>query len=233
MFLMAIALIGTIVLASCDAAEDLGKIGGEEVNKEPEYLENLQNWNINAQTSQTAIDKFGYDNCFKVITPTDAQWGMYGLPDPQLVNRQDMRFVRSLVKSGVTIRTGELICHKDIANDVKDIFKTLYEQGYEVKTMLTASSPYLYDIVTSSDHPTFGYYKNEGEAINEKIASGKAIVLNVENNKTFAETDKAYKLFIDKGFTKITVSGSSTMEVENAGKISRQKLDYSFDAFVK
>lgn len=61
MFLMAIALIGTIVLASCDAAEDLGKIGGEEVNKEPEYLENLQNWNINAQTSQTAIDKFGYE----------------------------------------------------------------------------------------------------------------------------------------------------------------------------
>lgn len=229
--MMVAAMVATLVLSACSVADDLIDAVLPPVDNEPMYLDNLNKWNVNAPTSETAIKSFGYNRCFKVVVIDDERWYSYGFPDPTLVGRQDLRFVRSLVRTGDNIHTGELICHKDIADDVVQIFKALYENKYTVQTMMSYNSTLFYDVVSDNNHPTFGYYNTPYETIDEDIANGKAIVVNVGTAMT--ESDEAYRLFSEKGFRLVTKSGSSTLEEDNAGTIKKVKKDYSFSAFVR
>ena len=162
----------------------------------------LTEWQVGEETDETAVQEFGYDNCFRVCELSasytdDAQY-LY-LPV------SDLREVRSLVYWQApgeyiyhSVVVGTVICHKSIAADLCAIFKQLYEEKYSIQSLMPLVYDFPMDYIISSNF-SFCYSYNTTDYVEDKHHQGKAVCLNPKYPPV--DGDKAVNLFAQKGFT--------------------------------
>lgn len=102
------------------------------------------------------------------------------LPNPT-VQRGDLRHLRLLHYDGEgNVRKGELICHKSIADDLKEIFQELYRQKYPIERIRLVDEYGADDERSMRANNTycFCYRKVAGSQKLSKHARGLAIDIN-------------------------------------------------------
>ena len=146
--------------------------------------------------------------------------------------REDLRYLRVLHynKEGEELE-GELICHKDIADDLLDIFRKLHEARYPIERMVLVDEYDADDEASMQDNNSsaFNFRYISGTRSLSRHSRGMAIDINPlynpyvrqrggrtlvypENAKTYADRAKAFpykivrndlcvRLFKEHGFT--------------------------------
>ena len=200
--LFAVVMLGGVMLSGCEKLDELDREAHER------NLQNLRDWVINSNTTQEAIDEFGYENCFKIVPLESFFWNDYTTyykGDLSDVNKNDLVEVRSLFynKPAMShIHIGEIICNKSIANDLLAIFRQLYESQYHIDQMMPVAEIDYTQITngsTASYDFTFCFHFNS-DPIDMAHVKGLAVVLNPYNPPTSA-SDQAVTLFKLHGFT--------------------------------
>ena len=96
----------------------------------------LHRWQAGVAVSAEAIARVGMDSCFRAEPVGDAVFArMLGKSYPKdcPVARCDLRYVRVLHYDWQgRVLTGELVCHRQIADDVVQVFRQLYRQKYPI-----------------------------------------------------------------------------------------------------
>ncbi len=99
----------------------------------------LRSWQVGAIVSEAAVMQYGLDKCFVAVPLPDnvfARMQGKSYPNGCLVSRSDLRYVMVLyVGFDGKRHMGELVCNKGIAADVVSIFKTLYENRYQIESV--------------------------------------------------------------------------------------------------
>lgn len=153
-------------------------------------------------------------------------------PDSCTVSREDLRYLRLLYKDiNGAVHEGEMVCNKEIAGKLCDIFRHLYDADYPIEKINLIDEYGGDDDASMSDNNTscFNYRVVAGTGKLSKHAMGLAVDLNPRYNpyihKIGGETvvdpangadyadrsgdftykidkdDLAYRLFTDAGFT--------------------------------
>ena len=144
------------------------------------------------------------------------------------VPRSDLRYLRVLhIGFDQKTHIGEMICHKEIAKDLCDIFRSLYEAGYPIEKMLLVDVYGGNDELSMADNNSscFNFRMIAGTNILSEHAYGRAVDINplynpyVLSDGSFTplnagryvsrqkeapykidHMDLCYQLFIEKGF---------------------------------
>lgn len=133
--------------------------------------------------------------------------------------RTELRYLQLLhYTADGRIMTGEMICHKDIANDLIEIFRKLYDAHYPIERMQLIDD-YDADDVTSMNHNNtscFNYRAVAGSKKLSKHSMGKAVdlnplynpyvkhrpngktIVNPEKGRQYANRSKQFKYKIDR-----------------------------------
>ena len=103
----------------------------------PDEQQTLRQWTPAAVVSDEAVSTYNLDSCFKAFPIPDAIFRrMQGKSYKQncTVPRITLRYLRVLHRNieGKT-QLGEIVCNQSIANDLLDIFRQLYKQGYKIE----------------------------------------------------------------------------------------------------
>lgn len=87
-----VAMFGVMMLSSCLFEPD-----PQETIEKPLNLNDLENWVVNGSVNKTAVDSFGYENCFRIVPISDDVWDdftLYYQGDKEAVSRNDYSAVR-------------------------------------------------------------------------------------------------------------------------------------------
>ena len=99
----------------------------------------LRQWKAGTEVSPEAVRAYGMDSCFTSQRIDDALYRrIYGKSFKTYctVPRSSLRYIRVLhYTADRRILTGELVCHKDIAADLTDIFRKLYDAQYAIESI--------------------------------------------------------------------------------------------------
>lgn len=139
------------------------------------------------------------------------------------ISRSELRYLQvpHVDAQGIT-HQGELVCHKDIADDLLAIFRQLYEARYPIERMRLIDDYDADDRRSMHDNNTscFCFRKVTGGRSLSKHAQGKAIDINPRYNPYISATgdvqpdnaqhegaykieagDLLHRLFLEHGFT--------------------------------
>lgn len=144
-------------------------------------------------------------------------------PHDCTIPRSELRYLQVLhVDAAGQTHRGELVCHKDIADDLLDIFQQLYEARYPIERMRLIDDYDASDERSMQDNNTscFCYRPVTGGKGLSKHALGKAIDINPRYNPYISargtiqpanavhegaykieEGDLLHRLFLAHGFT--------------------------------
>jgi len=141
--------------------------------------------------------------------------------------RKELRYLRILhMGFDDQIHIGEIVCHKEIAGDLLDIFRDLYREGYPIEKVLLVDEYEGDDELSMEDNNTscFNFRPVSGTGHLSQHAYGRAIDINPlynpyitadgfapdnagkyvdrdnENPYKIDKNDLCYQLFAEKGF---------------------------------
>lgn len=207
--LTVILLSGQMMLTSCekyveDTVEGLFKPlhdAAEQYTEEKrqEMLDNLFNWRMGSTTDQASIDKYGYNNCFQVVSLTPDFWTSNDAPEINpSCDKEQLCLVRFLSHSKFGLIVGGIVCNQSIGGDLVTIFRQLYESGYRIDRPCTASG-YCLETLTLYNC-TYSYFYNERNPMSATYMQqqGLGVVLNAATPIT--SEDPAVLLFKERGF---------------------------------
>lgn len=128
----------------------------------------LHQWTPAAVVSDEAVKAYGIDSCFCAYPISDAIFSrMQGKSYKKncTVPRSTLRYLRVLHRNvdGKT-QLGEIVCNQSIANDLLDIFRELYKQGYKIERIV------LIDDYDADDERSMSV--NNTSCFNFRIVSG-------------------------------------------------------------
>ncbi len=144
----------------------------------------LRSWKTGQVVDEESVNKFGEGKCFTSEVIDDRTFSlMYGKSYKKdcTISRTDLRLLKVLHRDGSgNIRLGELVCHKNIANDLLDIFKTLYRAGYPIERMTLVDNYNADDEASMAANNTscFNYRRIAGAKKLSLHSQGKAIDIN-------------------------------------------------------
>lgn len=103
-------------------------------------IDKLQMWIAGTTVSTKAVDAFGIQRCFSADKIPDKVWermsGKTFVKNPH-IGRKDLRYLRLLHWDfDNQAHIGELVCNKQIAIVLVDIFRELYEKRYPIQRMV-------------------------------------------------------------------------------------------------
>ena len=105
-------------------------------------LQCLQRWQAGAVVNAASVAAFGEDRCFAAIAIPDSIFSrMVGKTYGQgcTVPRSHLRYLRLLHRDAKgRIILGEMVCHRDVAQQLTEIFHRLYLEGYPIERMRLA-----------------------------------------------------------------------------------------------
>ena len=194
----------------------------------------LTDWKAGKKMTEKQISQIGKNNCFKQELISDAVFArMKGKSYPpeaeKHIKRTDLRYLRLLHKDiNKQIWTGEMVCHKDIAQTLVDTFRTLYDNNYPIERMVLIDNYNANDEASMKANNTscFCFRKIKGQNTLSKHCYGKAVDINplynpyvkgsliqpldgkvyIDRTKQFKYkikgdlSDLCYKLFMNAGF---------------------------------
>ncbi len=144
----------------------------------------LRSWKAGQIVDEGSISKFGEEKCFTSESIDDHTFSrMYGKSYKKdcAVPRSDLRLLKVMHRDNSgNIRLGELVCHKSIASDLLDIFKTLYRAGYPIERMTLVDNYNADDEASMAANNTscFNYRRIAGAKKLSLHSQGKAIDIN-------------------------------------------------------
>ncbi|MBR5653467.1 MAG: M15 family metallopeptidase [Prevotella sp.] len=148
----------------------------------------LRQWKAGTVVTAEAVRAFGIENCFQVENISDALFArMEGKSYPKgcTVPRSDLRHLKVLhVDKDGNIKIGEMVCNKAIAQDLKEIFRTLYDNRYPIERMVLIDEYNANDDLSMRDNNSscFCYRKVMGTKNLSKHARGLAVDINTLYN---------------------------------------------------
>lgn len=172
----------------------------------------LQRWEAGMTVSKESIEKYGATKCFTQSPVNDSIYKrIYGLSFKKdcTLARSSLRYLRLLhYTADGNIMLGEMICHKDIADDLIDIFHKLYDAHYPIERMLLIDN-YGADDIRSMEHNNTSCFNYRSVAGTRKLSNhslGKAVDLNPLYNPyvkrlhdgTYKISPSAGRKFVDR-----------------------------------
>lgn len=154
---------------------------------------NLKAWNAGSTVSLAEVKEYGMDKCFCAMPIPDKVFArMRGktFKDNCTIPRSDLRYVRVLhynIKKQVCI--GELVCHKDIANDIVEIFRNLFHAQYPIERMV------LIDNYNAQDEPSME--ANNTSCFNFRFVSNTKVLSNHSRGKAI-DINPLYNPYVKK-----------------------------------
>ena len=175
-------------------------------NTSADDLETLLTWKAATTVSDEAVATFGIDSCFKAYPISDQIFQrMKGksYKNNCTVPLSALRYLRVLHRNidGHT-QLGEIVCNASIADDLLNIFRQLYEQGYKIES-ITLIDDYDADDEASmkaNNTSCFNFRPVAGTTTLSKHSRGMAIDINplynpclhLKTNKVQPTTGKPY-----------------------------------------
>lgn len=144
----------------------------------------LRLWLVGKQVTTKMVDSYGINKCFVAKTISDNIFKrIYGKSyrTDCTVPRSDLRYLQLLHYTlDGKIQIGEMICHKDIADDLIDIFRKLFEVRYPIESMRLIDNYDAQDEQSMEHNNTscFNYRPIAGTKRLSSHSKGKAIDLN-------------------------------------------------------
>lgn len=181
----------------------------------------LQHWQAGSTVSLNAAKSYGMAKCFSQHTIDDRLFQRINGKSFKAnctVRRSDLRYLQLLhYTADGKIKLGEMICHKDIAADLIDIFRQLFEAHYPIERMQLIDD-YGADDITSMNHNNTTCFNFRVVAGSKKLSNhslGRAVDLNPlynpyvkrrangtykispETGRAYTDRSKAFKYKID------------------------------------
>ena len=166
----------------------------------------LEEWQVGKEVSAEDVRKYGTDRCFASMPISDAVFGrIYGNSYKKdcRVLRSSLRYLHLLHYTlDGRIKLGEMICHKDIADDLTDIFRKLFEAKYPIENMQLIDN-YGADDIRSMEYNNTTCFNYRTVAGSKKLSNhslGKAVDINpLYNPYVKRRKDGTYKVSPEKG----------------------------------
>ena len=222
-------------------ADGLSKAAGSHQNHASitdsttnEDLKKLNAWKTGESVSLESIERYGMKRCFSQHAITQRVFQRIENKSYKVgcnIPLKDLRYLHALhYDINNRIYIGELICHKDISNDLLEIFEALFNAHYPIERMVLIDNYNADDEVSMRANNTscFNFRKVAGTSIVSNHSSGHAVDINplynpyvkirngrtifqpknakayINRNKTFPykiqKGDLCYQLFIKHGF---------------------------------
>ena len=166
----------------------------------------LSQWHVGAIVSYEEVKTFGVDKCFTQHNIDNALFKrIYGKSFKHncSINRDELRYLHLLHYTiDGSIKLGEMICHKDVAKDLINIFRQLYEAKYPIERMQLIDD-YNADDITSMNHNNTTCFNYRAVAGSKKLSNhsmGKAVDINpLYNPYVKRRADGSYKISPETG----------------------------------
>lgn len=181
----------------------------------------LKNWEAGKTISSLTLRGYDLNKCFMSEPIPDRVFErMQGKSYKKgcTVSRESLRYVKVLHWNDKgKICLGELVCHKSIANDLVEIFETLFAKKYPIERMVLIDNYDADDLKSMEANNTscFNFRYVAGTKVPSNHSYGKAIDLN-----------PLYNPYVRKGANgKITVSPLSARQYADRSKDFKYKID--------
>lgn len=166
----------------------------------------LEEWQVGKEVSAEDVRKYGTDRCFASMPISDAVFArIYGKSYKKdgRVLRSSLRYLHLLHYTlDGRIKLGEMICHKDVADDLTDIFRKLFEAKYPIENMQLIDN-YGADDIRSMEYNNTTCFNYRTVAGSKKLSNhslGKAVDINpLYNPYVKRRKDGTYKVSPEKG----------------------------------
>ena len=141
-------------------------------------------WKAGTIVTLEAVNSYGLAQCFKASTISDNIYKrIYGKSyKPNCtIPRSELRYLRVLHYTlDGKIRLGEIVCHKDIARDLTDIFRQLFDAHYPIENIRLVDD---YDAdderaMNANNTSCFNFRYVAGSKVLSNHSRGKAIDIN-------------------------------------------------------
>lgn len=193
----------------------------------PLTLQAFKSWTAGTIVTAEAVAQYGESRCFASEPLSNAVFGrMQGRSYPAgcRVPRASLRHVRLLhYDLDGNIRLGELVCHRDIADDLVAIFRELYRHRYSLQSVRLIDDFDADDerSMRANNTSSFCYRQIKGQTRLSAHAQGKAIDINPLYNPCWRRSRSG----------KVTVQPSNAMKycdrtADFPCKIDRNDLAY-------
>ena len=193
------------VVACAQQSANTRSVSMQKTDNKPTFRI-LEEWQVGKEVSAEDVRKYGTDRCFVSMPISDAVFGrIYGNSYKKdcRVLRSSLRYLHLLhyTEDG-RIKLGEMICHKDIADDLTDIFRKLFEAKYPIENMQLIDN-YGADDIRSMEHNNTTCFNYRTVAGSKKLSNhslGKAVDINpLYNPYVKRRKDGTYKVSPEKG----------------------------------
>ena len=166
----------------------------------------LSQWHVGAIVSYEEVKTFGVDKCFTQHNIDSALFKrIYGKSYKHncSIKCDELRYLHLLHYTiDGSIKLGEMICHKDVAKDLINIFRQLYEAKYPIERMQLIDD-YNADDITSMNHNNTTCFNYRAVAGSKKLSNhsmGKAVDINpLYNPYVKRRSDGSYKISPETG----------------------------------
>lgn len=166
----------------------------------------LSQWHVGAIVSYEEVKTFGVDKCFTQHNIDNTLFKrIYGKSYKHncSIKRDELRYLHLLHYTiDGSIKLGEMICHKDVAKDLINIFRQLYEAKYPIERMQLIDDYNADDIISMNHNNTtcFNYRAVAGSKKLSNHSMGKAVDINpLYNPYVKRRADGSYKISPETG----------------------------------
>lgn len=186
-------------------------------------LKVLEEWHAGAVVDGNTIKAYGIDRCFAQQNISDRLFArIHGksFKTNCTVPRSDLRYLRLLhyTADGHT-KLGEMICHKDIAADLVDIFRRLYEAHYPIESMRLIDD-FAADDIKSMEH-------NNTSCFNFRVVAGSSKLSNHSRGKA-VDLNPLYNPYVKRRANgTYKVSPEAGREYSDRSKNFKYKIDHN------
>lgn len=193
------------VVACAQQSANTRSVSMQKTDNKPTFRI-LEEWQVGKEVSAEDVRKYGTDRCFASMPISDAVFGrIYGNSYKKdcRVLRSSLRYLHLLhyTEDG-RIKLGEMICHKDIADDLTDIFRKLFEAKYPIENMQLIDN-YGADDIRSMEYNNTTCFNYRTVAGLKKLSNhslGKAVDINpLYNPYVKRRKDGTYNVSPEKG----------------------------------
>ena len=174
----------------------------------------LAKWDAGQTVKMESILLFGEDNCFQQLAIGDSLFQRIYSKSYKAnctIPLTDLRYLKILhYDINEHIHLGELICHRDISDELLKIFKELYQAHYPIERMVLIDNYNANDETSMRENNTtcFNFRKVAGTKILSKHSTGHAIDIN-----------PLYNPYVKKRNGKIFIQPQTAVKYINRGKV--------------
>lgn len=148
----------------------------------------FDNWQAGQQVTLKMVETYGIERCFAIDTINDkvfARMWKKSYKEDCTIPRKELRYIRVLhyTQEG-NIRLGELVCNKDIAQDLVEIFRELFDAKYPIERMVLIDNYDAQDQLSMAENNTscFNFRFVGGTKKLSNHSQGRAIDINALYN---------------------------------------------------